>query len=625
MSKWRRAVENLENGFFGRLFTSYEAVDRAWRGGAIYGAFSRMRSSRVMSSAGRFVSRSIEDSLIVRCVNRIASALPRTTVRSYGTFLFSFGFYTSIIYAIKQVATTLTADTDALVSGLIFMLLSVPLLFSGKTLAAAVSSSRFISYIAFDILGYRREEASSKGRVYRRADTSFILGMILGLFSFYFSPGRIIGVLLSLVMFYVIMSKPETGIILLYALFPFLSQHQLAIFITITSISYVVKLICGRRTLRLDTADMLAAIFLVLTAMSGVIHYGAGTDLHTGTAHRVIFMVAYFLTSNLITNSAWRSRLIRALMFGGSALAVISICSLFGDRVTALTLGVGSNNIAELSGWFGEITTQALNSSYYLAMMIPVMMAYLMRRGSGGKWFNMLCFLILTLTAAAFTMSRGIWLGAVAGAVLMLVIFDLRFAWLPVAAAAIAPITVLLLPENARTWVYSVLDISGYLTQGRAEVRRVSAGIFFDNLLGGIGGGDSVFSSVYDAYTSVGAAADNSQNLFLQIGIELGIAGILTFLLSMVFLLMKAFSGCRYGPDRARRLCSGALAAGVFAALFCGMSSCIWLDERMFLLFWMYAGAVSAYNGSAFLRQDDVPFAGVVTGGADTASIDIAY
>ena len=62
---------------------------------------------------------------------------------------------------------------------------SVPLIFSGKTLAEAVLESRVGGLGAFEMLGFRREEAAMPRERHKRCDLAMLVGMILGLLSFY--------------------------------------------------------------------------------------------------------------------------------------------------------------------------------------------------------------------------------------------------------------------------------------------------------------------------------------------------------------------------------------------------------------------------------------------------------
>ncbi len=619
-----RAEKSLKQGFFGRVFTSYGQIESARKHGAFREFFAGVRTSRVTAKVRRAVSRSFEGSAILRGVRRAAAILPRMTLRSYGMFLFSFGFYVAVVCTIKAIASGGAAfETDALVSGGLAMLLSVPLLLSGKTLADAVASGKLASYLAFDILGYRREEAERDAGKFSRADTMFLFGMVAGLLTFLFSPHRILGAVLSLILLYVVGSKPETGLILLFAGFPFLSDGQLSTLIILIIVSYFVKLACGRRTLHIDTADIFMLLFFALFILASAINYGAGTE-HTGSPRRILYIVPYFLVVGLITNKAWRSRLIRALMFGGSALAVVSIFGMFSENIASFAGSSGSAYVNALVDWACERSADAETASYYLAMMMPVMIAYIARRGEGGKRINTAFFAALTLAAAVLTMSRGIWFGALAGVVIMLIILDVRFALLPLAGAVLTPVLMLVLPQSVLDAASSLLDVTGYTTVWRASVRRLSGSIFFDNFIGGIGSGDGLFHAVYDASSPVGASADNAQSLFLQIACELGVFGLLAFLTVVVLLLIKAFTASAVREDKAQKRCSGALGSGFAAVLIAGISGYIWVDDRMMLLFFMFAGVVSAYNS---VREDERTAAaaavGYVSGDGASASIDM--
>ena len=377
----KRAEGSLGGGFFGRLFTSYGALEALFRKSAVYGMFSRAGGSRAASRIRVGVARSLEGSVVIRAVRRFVSALPWLTMRSYGSFLFSFGFYASVIFAIKAVATSLTAEYDALVSGVVMMLCSVPLLLSGKTLAGAVASSRLLSYVVFDILGFRREEAESDRAPYGRADMAFLAGMIAGLLTFYVEPLRVLGAMISLLMLLIVLHKPETGVILLFALFPFFTDGRLLLLTAVIMLSYAVKLMCGRRTFSLDIADTFVLIFLVLTAAAEILNYGAGTG-HSGSAVSVLSMIPYFLTVNLMVNQAWRRRMMRAMMFGGSAMAVVSLAAFLAGSLPDLAGSVTSDVVRGTVGWLEGIAASADAASFYLAMMMPVMIGYV-RAGCG--------------------------------------------------------------------------------------------------------------------------------------------------------------------------------------------------------------------------------------------------
>ena len=238
-----------EPGIIGRAAMSYDGQNERFSGSFTPWLLRRPPLLRAVARVRRAVASSVENRFIVKTISGLAGRLPGVSMRAYGTFLLSTGLYIAVIYVIKSVSSTLYSDIDDLITSAMLLLLSIPLLASGKTLAEAVCTSRTASFIAFDMLGYRPEVAQANKTAYRRCDIALIAGMIAGLLSFYFDPLAIVLTICAAACLYIILTKPEAGVILLYALFPLFDTSLLAPYITYVSACYLIKLICGRRTL----------------------------------------------------------------------------------------------------------------------------------------------------------------------------------------------------------------------------------------------------------------------------------------------------------------------------------------------------------------------------------------
>jgi O-antigen ligase len=124
--------------------------------------------------------------------------------------------------------------------------------------------------------------------------------------------------------------------------------------------------------------------------------------------------------------------------------------------------------------------------------------------------------------------------------------------------------------------------------------------MFADHFESGIGVGKDAFAIVYPSYSLAGIeSAPHSHNLYLQIGIELGIIGLVAFL--VVILLMDIYNFTfyvnekqMYKPARKYKLYSAAALCGVMAVLAQGMTDYVWYNYRIFLLFWLLLGLASA-------------------------------
>jgi len=100
----------------------------------------------------------IEQSAVINVADRARAKIMRVSLSSYGVFLFSFGFYSSIVYAIKRFALESTAAPSIdLFTGLGCIVFSLFFFASKKSLSGALSTSRIIRAVFSDFIGFRME------------------------------------------------------------------------------------------------------------------------------------------------------------------------------------------------------------------------------------------------------------------------------------------------------------------------------------------------------------------------------------------------------------------------------------------------------------------------------------
>ncbi|MCD8315748.1 MAG: O-antigen ligase family protein [Firmicutes bacterium] len=625
--------KNAGVGIISGVFTSYDRLEAAWERGAIYSAVSSLFTSPAMRKFRVSVSRSLENSLLVRFFTFIFSSLPKITLRTYGVFIFFSGFYSLIVYAIKNVASTLTSELDALITGVLLILLSFPLLLSKKTLSEAALGSKIGSYIAFDMLGFWREGAGVREGRHERGDIAMLLGLLVGLLSFNYDAAIVLFVLLITVLSGIVFIRPEAGIVMLFAAFPLMSETFAECAVITILLSYIFKLARGRRSLKFDIADTVFAIFALLLLFGAAVNYGSGTDFG-GNYALPVFALSYFLVKNLMNDEKERGRMLRAAIFGGSLLAVLTLLyKLLGVGSISLD-GISSDVLASRVGLFDSIlgATEAL--APYMAAMMIIMLAYVSIRGHG--FAAALIFLAAAAVAAVLLGSRGIWLGIIFGIFVLFVAAGRRFVLFPAGIMALLCGAALIFDDTAYSaYLFSMLDISELYTVSRTIVRQNTLALISENALGGIGVGDGIFASIYDGYSAAGAYASDSGNLLLEITSMLGISGLIVFIAAMLLFLIKTFTASERCDTANARMLAGAPAAGIVAMIFCGMTSYIWADSMMFLGFVMMLGfsaSSSSKSGNDEAAGDpesdisarrDVRLRGYVYGSASDASIDV--
>ncbi|MCD7776821.1 MAG: hypothetical protein LUH54_05580, partial [Firmicutes bacterium] len=426
-------MSDRKGGIISKVFSSYDTLESAWEHGVIYGAVSSVFASAPMRKLRISMSRSLEGSLLVRFFSYVCGLLSDVTLRTYGVFIFSSGLYSAVVYAIKYVSSSLTAELDALITGVLLMILSLPLLFSSKTLAHAAADSRIGSFVAFDMLGFWRDGIAERESAHDRGDVAMLLGLLVGLSTFYFDAAVVLLSLLILLLVFVVFSRPEAGVIILFAFFPLMSEAFACSALLMIFASYVFKLARGRRTLKFDIVDAIFLIFSLQLLMGAAVNYGAGTS-YTGNYTYAFFTLAYFLIKNLMTDDKWRMRMMRSAVFGGCILAAVALLHKLFDIESLPLDGIGSSVLASRIELFESILSSAEALAPYMTAMMIIMAAYIAQRG-GSTAFTAL-FIAAAAAAAVLMGSRGVWLGILFGVFALFIIAGKRFILAPTIAIA---------------------------------------------------------------------------------------------------------------------------------------------------------------------------------------------
>ena len=99
--------------------------------------------------------------------------------------------------------------------------------------------------------------------------------------------------------------------------------------------------------------------------------------------------------------------------------------------------------------------------------------------------------------------------------------------------------------------------------------------------------GQKAFTQVYPFYSYNGIVAPHSHNLFLQILVESGIAGIAVFLIIAVLFLRRVMTGYQAGgKGDSLSTVMTALSAGICGFLLQGMFDNCFYNYRVMLVFW---------------------------------------
>ena len=110
----------LINGFFGYIFTAYTSELTAYERGYVVSYFrGGSKTRRIFRKIREYLSKSFETSFILKRLRRWVCGFAYLPLRTYGSYLLSFGIYTLLVYFIKVLLPVMgTADIKNLLVGI---------------------------------------------------------------------------------------------------------------------------------------------------------------------------------------------------------------------------------------------------------------------------------------------------------------------------------------------------------------------------------------------------------------------------------------------------------------------------------------------------------------------------
>ncbi len=587
-------------GFFGKLFTSYSAEEQLLYESRL---FSRVRgfgrAERFAGAVKLRMARSFENSMILGAIERGTSSLIYRKLKTYGAFLFSLGAYGVLTGTVKAFAfENVTPDSRTLLVNATILLLALPLLTSRDTLSEALLKSRLLSPVLFDWLGVSRDAFTKQKTYPKRYAMATAMGMVLGVLTAFVDPIYYVAIAAVLLGVLVIFRYPEIGVVAWISAIPFVGflNHATAVLcgiVGVTAISYLIKLIRGKRTFRMKLIDYPILLFAVLYLLGGIFSKGGLASFGAALIY-VLFLCGYFLIFNLIRTKEWVKRCVVAAVFSGTVACVVGFFQIFTGSMNASWL-----DAALFSGIGTRIVSSFDNPNVFaecLLMLIPFALACLLRRGRvHGRWFFALSSVLMSV-CLLFTWSRGAWLGFIIGILLFFIFFSKKTALVLLGGLLTSPFWSFLVPGTVAGRFLSI----GNLAESSASY-RISAWYGIFEMLNktwwcGIGVGSSAFEAVYPGVALAGTQAiRHAHSIYLQLLAELGVAGLVVFLLIVFLFAQNGFEYLLRVNNREERGWVIAGIASVAAMLVMGITDHIWYDYRIFLLFWTVIGLVNAY------------------------------
>lgn len=383
-----------------------------------------------------------------------------------------------------------------------------------------------------------------------------------------------------------ILSHYELGVYLLVFLAPIVPTMICVALVIMTFMSFFINSIVKNKfKIELDAFGFFVILFALILFIYSATSYSAKSSLGVCLIY-LVFLCFMFLVVACGTDKKRLKIIIFSFVTSGL------IVSLYGIYQHFFGNNIGHAWVDE--EMFSNITVRVYSTlenpnvlGEYLLLLIPICGAMVYNSKRLIIKFYYLSVLGSAAVCMLFTQSRGCWLGLILAAIIFAFFVDKKLVALGIIVIMFAP---MVLPESIIQRFSSIGNLGDSSTSYRVNIWLGTLRMVKDYWWMGIGIGSDAFNSVYPFYNYNAAVALHSHNLYLQILVETGVCGMITFITSIVVSFKKILVGYIYGRKNVYSLICAACISGLTGFLLQGMFDHAWYNLRVFGIFWIIIG-----------------------------------
>ncbi|MBQ4066136.1 MAG: hypothetical protein IJD22_00700 [Clostridia bacterium] len=548
-----------------------------------------------LNSLSTSFTKSYDHSICAHLAFLIRRNVLRSSTRIAGVFLLTFGIYSGLVAWVISLFTDLPLESSAIYGGIILSVCSIPLILSPSNISEALLQSYAGSTVC-DYLHIRRETLFEKEHR-NRLGAGFVFGVLAGLATAIFPFESVVLAIATVIVGGIILCVPEAGVTV-SAILLFVADTDIQyVIISITALSFLFKLIRGKRRIQERKTDLIVTVFLLCSM--GAFLFCRG-DLYADSLSFAFLMIPFFLTVYLMRDCRKATKLLHALVFSTGCLCAVYIMAF------SISLLAQNARISDSAFLLDAINKLPAFETGFMplaqASVIPIAVAFMIKPQS-------------KMSRASFILSL------VSMTVCLLINGDV-----PYLACALI-ITALLLIITGSRWIYFAICATLFST-----VMITFAGSFGERIY------NYVYKQIYQVYNSTESiskasqapisdeyllcgsgfseAATSGSSFFYSILSALGIVGFILFSVFILFIighavriiikaytvpcLSKGMTSYRELGDRddiKMGMIASVCSLGVI--LICCTFCNLYKNELSYLFFFTICGICSAYARSA--------------------------
>lgn len=554
---------------------------------------------REITGALTISSRRKKRSKIRRAISSVIDVFCYANIKTYGFLFLTFGLLTVICYFAKDfiAAAGIPVTEDiSLTAGIIASILSIPMIILDGPICQVLQEYLITDIIFFDFLCIKR--MPPKDEPEPNAVGAVLIGFLLGIIGLFVPTLSIISVLFFILYTYLSIESPEFSLFSTIMILPYLSVDKpegygiLVTLVIITAISFVRKLIFGKRVLNLEQYDILIGIMLLAMLISGIALSGIAS--FTWSVKYISLSFVYILAGNIITNRRLADCAVNATIFSTVIPALTSLVNFVRLLIS------GHMDAGELIGISSVYSTREVAAAHFAVAIAMAVAMSIQTKGNiraGYIAIGAFIFLGLVLTFEPFA-----YMAIALGIAAYLAIRKGRaFVLLLLPLALVPYLTVLFCPPE-------MLDAiigrgADELAPGRiTELWQATLEIFGNQPFFGIGIGSEAFSK---AIAEFGFEVGNCHNIFLEIATEAGVFALTAFILVIWIRVRHRVTYHKYLIKSDVGVISSSASCAAFVLITIGATVYIWQDFSLYYLFWCVFGIGSATLRIAKQESDD--------------------
>jgi len=568
-----------ESSIAGKIFSSYNDGSD---GGLIGGLFKKADlPRRFFRPVKRVVSRSFSNSVLLKLADTYLKRFLYTGLNMYGLFFITSGIGFFLVQMLKGyvLGGQYMSFLDVSVSALL-VLVSLPMLFSDTRLSEAVCRSKFASAVVLEWLGCSRETFEGGDGYSGHVKLPIPAALMLCIASWWTRPFLIVITIIVFVYMIAVLYTPETGIVGLLLVIPFVSAVNTASLILFTFISFGLKYIRGKRTVRFDTLGVSVLMLFVVMLFSGLGRYGLKNALYTCCC-----IGAFFLTVNLIKSKKWISRCVRSVILSCLFVSVYGVLRYFASN-----FGIGYL-ISLMRSGENEKMLSLFGSETVFASYLSVVILFNFVGMKSEKKIRRIISFVSFLSAFAcvfFTFEYRVWLSLVFGGFMFMILYGRKTLAVTVASLCCLPFVVINLPRSVNGTVLGYFSdmARGLVAQGSADkITLIGSGVGAYNLYG------------------------EPYGMWEKMLNELGIVGVVLFFVILFFCVQKNMTMHSRGCSEKGKLLSIASTSSVIAFALAGAGVNVFESFGVSVTFWLCLGiasSVSVIERSNMIASDEI-------------------